>query len=96
MLHAPYTESVAPSTLARVDLEIGSEVKIPIFLFKATTAASVPSLKLYNKLAAGRGEAPKIERVTEFVSADKPDLSLAPDQVLAGACALEACLRRCI
>ena len=85
MLRAPTTEAVAPSTLSRIELEIGSQVKIPIFIFKATTEAKVPSLKMYNKAAADRGDAPAIQRQSEYVCSDKPELSLAPEQVVSGA-----------
>jgi hypothetical protein len=85
MLRAPTTEAVAPSTLSRIELEIGSQVKIPIFIFKATTEARVPSLKMYNAAAAERGDAPAIQRQSEYVCSDKPELSLAPEQVVSGA-----------
>ena len=85
MLRAPTTEAVAPSTLSRIELEIGTQVKIPIFIFKATTEAKVPSLKMYNRAAAERGDTPAIQRQSEYVCSDKPELSLAPEQVVSGA-----------
>ena len=85
MLRAPTTEAVAPSTLSRIELEIGSQVKIPIFIFKATTEARVPSLKMFNVAASERGDAPAIQRQSEYVCSDKPELSLAPEQVVSGA-----------
>ena len=85
MLHAPTTEAVAPSTLARIDLEIGSQVKIPIFIFKATTEAKVPSLKMYNLAAIERGEPSVIQRQSEYVCSEKPEVSLFPHEVVAGA-----------
>ena len=88
MLRAPYTETVAPSTISRVDLEIGSKVKIPVFIFKATTEAKVPSLKMYNKMAAERGDPPIVAREVDYVSSEKAEVSLAPEQVIAGACVL--------
>ena len=84
MLRAPYTEPVAPSTLSRVDLEIGSQVKIPIFIFKATTEAKVPSLKAYIEAAAARGHSPVPKRQLEYVCPDKPESFLAPEQVISG------------
>lgn len=85
MLRAPFTETVAPSTVSRVDLEIGSQVKIPVFIFKATTEAKVPSLKMYNDAAAARGDPPIVSRQSEYVSTEKQELFLAPEQVISGA-----------
>lgn len=84
MLRAPFTETVSPSTISRIDLEIGSQVKIPVFLFKATTEAKVPSLKMYNKAAADRGDSPAVKRETEYLSKVKQELSLEITQVISG------------
>ena len=96
MLRAPTTDAVAPSTLSRIDLEIGSQVKIPIFIFKATTEARVPSLKLYNAAAAARGDAPVVQRQSEYVCSDKPEMILFPEQVVSGAQTAGVCLPRAL
>ena len=92
MLRAPYTEPVAPSTTSRVDLEIGSQVKIPVFIFKATTEAKVPSMKMYNEAAVEAGNSPFVKREADYWCPDKLEVSLGPEQVISGACDLKACI----
>jgi hypothetical protein len=74
MLRAPVTRAVAPTTLARVNLDLGPWLSLPVFLFKATDEAKMPSFVMHSTL--GNPDDPalthKVDRETEYQPVDNP------------------------
>ncbi len=48
MLRAPLTRPVGATTTARINLELGPWLSVPVWTFKATEEAKVPPMRLYS------------------------------------------------
>lgn len=80
MFRAPYAPSVQPSTTSRTELDLGAGLTVPIFVFKATDEAKVPSLKLYSLREDGAADAPHtVKRDTQYRRVDDLEGDWVPD-----------------
>ena len=97
MLRAPYVAPVAATSTSRCELDLGAGLLVPVWVFKATDEAKVPSLKLYSLRDAGEeaeaDPAHRVVRATSYKRANEEEGShVAEDERIAGAC-LGTCTR---
>jgi hypothetical protein len=81
MLRAPHARKIAPSTTTRCKLELGPWLSVPVFAFKATEEAKVPSFKLYS-------EQGKVKAITEYrrpADLTSGGSAMAPEERMRGA-----------